>query len=214
MKTPAFNRDREHSSIHPPYFGAMFNQSGAYFDGSGQFLFREGEGPEAGAGTYVPAPQPSPDTDPEPRLLPDLLRDAIADGNVTLAELEAIVAELGGSGQQGSADVMDLLKGALTTGSVSVDAVRAVLDDIAPQSGNQAPPPPQTPPVKPAPQPNVDVGEIDLAAWAKNEANYAFFSVRKVVSEQYPDIDTATTKSIVAGLITHGVVSEEDARRG
>lgn len=54
---------------------------------------------------------------------------------------------------------------------------------------------------------------VDLAAWARGEANYPFFSVKKQAAGEYPDLDVSNTKTIVAGLVAAGVVAEADVKR-
>lgn len=56
--------------------------------------------------------------------------------------------------------------------------------------------------------------DIDLAAWAKGEKNYVFFSVVKAVKEQFPDAtDIGKKADVLAFLIAKGVVSENEAVR-
>ncbi|MBT1154372.1 hypothetical protein J1C56_02075 [Aminobacter anthyllidis] len=54
---------------------------------------------------------------------------------------------------------------------------------------------------------------VDLAAWARGEAKYAFFSIKKEVAAAYPSIETTNAASIVAGLVAAGVVAEADVKR-
>lgn len=54
---------------------------------------------------------------------------------------------------------------------------------------------------------------VDLAAWARGEANYPFFSVKKQAAGEYPDLDVSNTKTIVAGLVAAGIVAEADVKR-
>ncbi|MBW3099256.1 hypothetical protein [Pseudohoeflea coraliihabitans] len=52
--------------------------------------------------------------------------------------------------------------------------------------------------------------EIDLAAWARDDIKAPFFSVKKQVREDYPDIDIKSAKTIRAGLVAAGVVSADE----
>jgi hypothetical protein len=54
---------------------------------------------------------------------------------------------------------------------------------------------------------------VDLAAWAKKEKNYPFFTVRSAAEAAYPEADTSNTKAILALLIAEGVITAEEAIR-
>lgn len=71
-------------------------------------------------------------------------------------------------------------------------------------------------PAEPAPKPPAPASaEIDLAAWARGEKNYAFFSVVREVKETYPDAAKIASKKVdvLAFLVSKGVVSEAEAVR-
>lgn len=53
--------------------------------------------------------------------------------------------------------------------------------------------------------------KTDLAAWARGEVKIPFFTVKKLVSEAHPEIDTTNTKTIKSGLVSAGVVTAEEA---
>lgn len=62
--------------------------------------------------------------------------------------------------------------------------------------------------------PAPEAAEIDLAAWAKGEKNYVFFSVVKAVKERFPEAKVGNKKAdVLAVLVTEGVVTEAEAVR-
>lgn len=234
--TPRFDKRQPHGVINPPYHGAMHSQDGAYFDGSGRFLFWEGEQPGADPTQTAGKPRMADAVrralmphDPAPALSAEDAATLETAGNVLPGLLEAIAA-------------MDATEQA---------ALLAVLKETA---GEDAPAAEEDPASDDKPIPvdlnatrviniegegkvggakpvssdlsgqNIDpmennllgqqaTGDVDLVAWAKGEKQYQFFRVKAAAKERVPDIIDTNTKTIVDGLVKAGVVAAEDVKR-
>lgn len=55
--------------------------------------------------------------------------------------------------------------------------------------------------------------EIDLAAWAKKEQNYPFFSVAKAAADQFPGSNPSNAQEVTELLVQNGVVTAEEVAR-
>lgn len=60
---------------------------------------------------------------------------------------------------------------------------------------------------------NPPVAEIDLAAWAKKEVNYPFFSVAKAAADQFPGSNPSNSQEVLELLVQNGVVTAEEVAR-
>lgn len=72
---------------------------------------------------------------------------------------------------------------------------------------------PRTAPAKPAVVEPEGNGEVDLAAWARKEKHYAFFTVKAAIVEKFPGAEVTDTKSAVAVLVEKGVLPAEEVGR-
>lgn len=68
---------------------------------------------------------------------------------------------------------------------------------------------------KPEPAKPPAPAEIDLAAWAKGDVKYPFYSVVKHVKDAYPDASDVDNKraALVDFLVDKGVVADSEAVR-
>lgn len=87
-----------------------------------------------------------------------------------------------------------------------------------PRPAAKAKPAAPTPPGEPArsseaARPVAKPSGVDLAAWAKGEANYPFFSIKKAVQAERPEIILTNTRTIVDGLVAAGVVKAGEVKR-
>lgn len=86
-------------------------------------------------------------------------------------------------------------------------------DGAARAAGASAPASPSAEPSSQQDTSTTASDDIDLQAWAMRVTNYPFFSVKAAVKERYPGIDAQSTRTIMDGLISVGVVTREQAKR-
>ncbi len=79
------------------------------------------------------------------------------------------------------------------------------------------------PPVPPAPpqdggptigqQTDTQPQSVDLVAWAKKEAQYPFYAIKKAVKDILPDADVASTATVIAALLAASIIAPDEALR-
>lgn len=123
-------------------------------------------------------------------------------------------------------------------GGDEVFLFRELPEDTAPKAERRRPAPQPAPPEPeeflddepepegPAPSPggplaedkpiddglDIVVDDINLTAWAKGKVKYPFFKVKKAAEHFSEKIDTTSTKTIIAGLVSLDVLTAKEAK--